>query len=166
MIRFLFCLFFSFGILICSKAAVVPSQSPAPGVITQKVFLKNMENALGRKLTFREKLALKVSMVRSRFFMKNAGEPTPQQLKQGKIAAILGGSALLIFLIAGAATSLGAVILLTLPLGIAALILGIKSSRGNGNTLGLIGLITGAVVTFFWLLAAIVIAVFLSTWSW
>lgn len=61
-----------------------------------------------------------------------------------------------ILLVLGGATT----ILAAIPLSIAALVLGIKSLKGNSNTAGVVGVVTGGVTIFLALLAIIyVIAV-------
>lgn len=174
MMRFFLYMIFSFSLISAkSHAAVVPGTDvPVPALSVENnihpasLSVKQIENLLGRKLTLREKMSLKVVKLRLQNLTRKSGEPTPLQLKQGKVAAILGGAAVLLLLIGSISATASALVLLSLPLGIAALVLGIKSSRGNGNTLGVLGLVFGAAVTFLWLLAAIVVLLLISTWSW
>jgi hypothetical protein len=170
MLRFLFCLTL-FVAPFLSFASVSPSGPAKPATTSIHEVLKMkpaaIEKLIGKKLTFKQKIQLKAIQLKYALSKKFAeSEPTPQQLKQGRIASTVGGIALLILAVGATGVVVpGLFALLTLPLGIMALILGIRSSKGNGNTLGIIGIVTGAAVLFFWLLALILIAAFLSSWG-
>lgn len=142
------------------NAAVAPSDS----IITKSVkhnaslnkFLTStpseIEKITGKKLNFVERIQLK-------FFQKKllkhspeeGGEPTAKQKKQGKISMILGISSIVLLLIPYVG-------LLSIPAAIAAMVLGIKSIKGNSNTQGLIGLITGSATLFIILIAILIVA--------
>ena len=127
--------------------------------------VKELQKMLGRKLTFREKIVWNAAKIRAKYFNWKEGEPTPRQLKQGNIAVTLGGIGIGILFLAMVGVNIGAFALLSIPLGIGALIFGIKSSKGNGNTMGILGIVSGAAITFIWLLAVVALAIFFSSWG-
>jgi hypothetical protein len=56
------------------------------------------------------------------------------------------------------------VAIVSIPLAIAGLVLGIKSLNGNSNTNGILGVIFSSLVIFLGLVAIIFIAAFYSSW--
>ncbi len=173
MLRLLFCLFLSSGFTGKVFAAVEPYQKnvtvPIPGATPsfQKLLqlkIHEVEKIAGKKMTFGEKVRFRIARAIYQVSPRFAeGEPTPQQLKQGRLASRFGGIAILLLVIGSIVPAAGIFTLLTLPLGIAALVLGIKSAKGNANTESIIGIVTGGVVVFIWLLAVILIAALLSS---
>ena len=77
-------------------------------------------------------------------------EATPQQRKLGRISMIFGIVALGFLFI-----PVGIFGILAIGLAIGALVLGIKSTKGNSNTPGIIGIVLGSLVL---LLVLIIIA--------
>ena len=168
MLRFLYTLFLTSGILLGNvHAASVPSApvKPTPGAkITQQLFRLNVqeiEKLSGKKLSFREKVRWKMAKVLHRFVPAFAeGEPTPKQLQQGRMSMIFGLTSVFMFLMG---FIVAPIVFLSLPLGIAGLVLGMKSVKGNGNTQGIVGLISGGSTILMWLLIVILIAALIST---
>ncbi len=146
-------------------AAEHPMQAAYAKLLTMKPAA--IEKKLGRKLTFKEKIQVRIAKLHYSLTKRYAeGEPSPKQLKQGRLALVLGGLGFLILALAAAGAVLpGLIVLFTLPLGVGALILGIRSAKGNGNTAGVLGIASGGAILFIWLLAVILIAAILYTWE-
>jgi hypothetical protein len=84
-----------------------------------KMRLKQIENYIGRKLTFKEKIAITLLKLKYKHGLENKGEPAS---KKGKTALTLGILALVtLFLFP----------LATIPLGILAIIYGNKAKKIN-----------------------------------
>lgn len=171
MVRFLFTLFICSGVLTGNiYAATIPSKktetpSPLPGSRPLQSILRlsvqDIEKLSGKKMSFKDKVRFGIAKLSHKLLPGfEDGVPTAKQIKQGRLSLIFGLSGVFLFLMG---FILPAIVFLSLPLGIAALVLGIKSARGNGNTQAVIGIISGAALIFIWLLLAIIIAVFIST---
>ena len=109
---------------------------------------KDYEKLTGKKLKMKEKIGLKLLQWKVKRKMKS--EATPQQRKLGRISMIFGIVALGFLFI-----PVGIFGLLAIGLAIGALVLGIKSTKGNSNTPGIIGIVLGSLVL---LLVLIIIA--------
>jgi hypothetical protein len=111
------------------------------------------------KISLIEKLRFKLiqKQIKKQYFAED-GEPTARQRKQGKLSMILGISSVVGLFIPY-------VNILALPAAITALVLGLKSIKGNSNTRGIVGVITGAVTLLLFIIAIIVVAAFLSSWN-
>ncbi len=142
------------------NAAVAPGDSIITKSIKHNVPLNKLmsstpaeiEKITGKKLNFVERIQLKLFQKKIlKYSPEEGGEPTAKQKKQGKLSMILGISSILLLLIPYVG-------ILSIPAAIAAMVLGIKSIKGNSNTQGIIGLITGSVTLFIILIAILVIA--------
>ena len=80
------------------------------------------------------------------------GEPAQQQRKLGRLSLIFGIVALGCLFI-----PVGVVALIGLGLAIGALVLGLKSTKGNSNAPGIIGIVLGCLVIAVWLVALIAV---------
>ncbi len=146
-------------------ASVVPSDSlKTPGASISLQYLltskpAEIEKWTGKKLKLVEKIQLKLFQKKYRSALAPIeGEPTERQKKQGKISMILGIISVVFLFIPY-------INLIAIPAAIIALVLGIKSVKDNGNTQGLIGLITGAVTLFLFFIALILVAAYFSAWN-
>ena len=157
---------FLFLVLITSfyckpvNASVSPGDSiitnpKTPGVSLNKLLTSTpseIQRLTGKKLNFVERIQLKLFQKKLlKHSPEENGEPTAKQRKQGKISMILGISSIALLLI----PYIG---ILSIPAAIAALVLGIKSLKGNSNTQGIVGLITGSVTLFIILIAILIVA--------
>ena len=87
---------------------------------------------------------------------------TDKQKKKAEMSMILGISSIVLLLLSSVAF-LGFAGLLALPAGILAVVFGAQSLKGNSNTKGIIGIVTGGVTVLLIALAIMVLAVFLAT---
>jgi len=93
-------------------------------------------------------------------------EPTAKQRKLGRLSLIFAVAAIALIVIPYATMFIPAIFALaSFPLGIAGLVLGIKSIKGNTNTEGLIGLILSAALLLVLILSVLFLAVFFSSWN-
>ena len=133
-----------------AKAATTPVQPvPEPSISLQKLNAKSFRELTGRKMTLKEKMALWVLKRK----LRKAGDGdtfTEKQQKQATLSMIFGLTGLAFIFIPYA-------ILLSIPLAIAAIILGFKSLKGNSNTKGIIGVVAGFTIPLFLIIALIVI---------
>lgn len=155
-VALLLTLFFSFY----ADAAVVPNGAATPKFDLAKIKAKDIEKVAGRKLTFFQKIKLKIALVVLRKLDK--GEITEKQKKQGEISMILGISSIVILLLSGVLPFIG---LLCIPAAILAVIFGAKSLKGNSNTKGIVGVVTGGVTLLLLLIAIIVVLAFFASWG-
>lgn len=129
-------------ILLTTPTTLRPSYSPAADV----------PKVSDRKLPLVQRLKLKV--IKSRYFkalLIDKGEPTEKQKKQGKAAMILGIASIPLLFVPYVG-------ILAIPAAIVAIVLGAKSVKGNSNTQGIVGIVTGAVSLFLLVLAIIYVA--------
>jgi hypothetical protein len=122
-----------------SYATVSPTPPPAPSfsITFKSIKAKAIENMIGRKLTFLQKIELKILQKKlSRHALHPADTITEKQKKQAKLSMTLGICSIgLLFL--------GPIALLAFPAAIAAVVLGVISLKGNSNTKGIVGVVTG-----------------------
>lgn len=155
-IALLLSLFFCFY----SRAAVVPTVSAHPKFDFTTVKAKDIERFTGKKLTFFQKVKLKIAQ---KLLTKlDEDRMTDQQKKQAQASMILGIGSLLLLLLSGAVSFFG---LLCIPAAILAVIFGTKSLRGNSNAKGIIGVVTGGVSILLIVLAIIIVAAFIAAWG-
>ncbi|MEO6932554.1 MAG: hypothetical protein ABI151_13055 [Chitinophagaceae bacterium] len=122
--------------------AVVHLSMPLPGLAAA---------ALSRKLSFKEKLVIKI--LKHKVLKFGRGDPIdPRKAKLGKWSLYLGVAAFALAIVPIAQ-------ILSIPLAIAAVITGIISLQGNSNTYGIIGIGLGA---GFILLTALLILVIIA----
>ncbi len=156
----LICLGISFH-AIAKPSSVVPENrtvnDPLPdksksfaNILSMKT--KDVEKIIGRKLSLREKIGLKIAKWKAKNFFRD-GEPTEKQKHLGVLSLIFGATGLLftfIFFPVG------------IGLAIAGLILGIKSVKGNGNVPAILGIVFSGVAIALLLLAL----AFVAAWGW
>lgn len=159
-VLFLFLTLFS----LLSYAAITPSDPvPAKGNF-QKVTVKEVERLTGKKLNFFQKLQLRLVQSKPiKKLLRLGDEPmTERQKKWAEWSLILGLSSIALFFVAFI-PYVSILALLMIPASILAVIFGIKSLKGNSNTKGIIGIVTGGSVI---LITVIGIIWLLSSFSW
>ena len=130
------------------------STNPINRSISLKEFVKltpkDYEKLTGKKLKLKEKIGLKLLQWKAKRKMQS--EATPQQRKLGRISMIFGIVALGFLFIPVAIFAL-----LALGLAIGALVLGLKSTKGNSNAPGIIGIVLGCLVIAVFLIAVVAV---------
>jgi hypothetical protein len=156
---FLLLFFFQFAHAISFPKNTDTTRMPHhPAYIKQIATIKpaTIEKLTGKKLSFGDKLKLKILQKKLKKQYAQEDGITPKQKKLGLWSMILGLASIgLIFIGAGATFVIG------ILAAIAAVVLGFKSVKGNTNAMGLIGIIAGFLTLLLTLLAAVVIA----TWG-
>lgn len=163
-LKYLFFLLLSTNFLVSSAAIVLPGDSISIKPPSQQYFSKATKAAvtvptlgLKKKNHFFQKIRNRIAQQKwASSFASDRGEPTEKQKKLGKLSMIFGISSFALLFIPYVG-------ILSIPAAIAALVLGLKSIKGNSNTQGLIGVITGSAVLF---IIAIAIVVILSGGYW
>lgn len=141
-------------------SAVTPHPLPTSKSQLQKFYINTIEQQTGRKLGFLEKLQAKLLIKRMH---KLKAAITDKQEKQAQLSMIMGIVSLL--LLSLVFTSVGIVALLSIPAAIIALVLGLKSRKGNSNQKGLIGIITGGITLGVIILYTILILIFFTSFT-
>jgi hypothetical protein len=156
-ITLLFFLFFA----SLSYAAVTPEPvKPVFDLTTIKV--KDFEKLTGKKLSFFQKVKFKILQKVLR--KVKGGELTDKQKQQARASMILGIASFVLLLLSSVAF-IGIAGILCIPAAILAVILGAKSLKGNSNTQGIVGVVTGGVTLALIVLALILVVLFLSSFS-
>lgn len=156
-VALLFFLFFA----ICSNAAVTPEPT-VPTIDLRKFKMKEIEKMTGKKLGFFQKIKLKILLTAAKKFKD--GEMTEKQKKQATASMILGIGSIVLMLISSIPI-IGFLGILCIPAAILALVFGIKSLKGNSNTKGIIGVVTGSVTLVLIALAVILLAILFAGFS-
>jgi hypothetical protein len=133
-----------------SNAVVVPV---APGPSTLKPFEirpRAVEKITGKKLTLFQKF--KWTLAQKALRKYGSEELTARQKKQATVSMILGFLGLALLLLTSA---VGGFAILCIPASILAIVFGSESLRGNHNTQGIIGVVTGGLTIGIILLAII-----------
>jgi hypothetical protein len=149
-------LFFSF----CADAAVAPNAVVPHKPDFTKIKAKDIERITGKKLTLFQKVELKIAQKLLRKWSDD--EMTDKQKQQAETSLILGISSLALLLLSGVISIFG---LLCIPAAILAIVFGGKSLKGNSNTKGIIGVVTGGVTLAIILLAIIIVLAFFASWG-
>lgn len=155
-ILLLFILFFS----QCSYAAVNSNAVTPATVDLSKIKAKDIEKTTGKKLSFLQKMELRLLQKKLKKF--RGGAITEKQKQQAQLSMILGISSLAVLLLSGLLPFIG---LLCVPAAIIAIIFGAKSLKGNSNTQGIVGVVTGGITLAILLLAIIVLALFFASFG-
>lgn len=149
-------LFFSF----CADAAVVPNGATPPKFDLTRIKAKDLERITGKKLTFFQKIKLKIAQAALRKF---SGELTEKQKKQAETSMILGIGSIVILLLSGVLPFAG---LLCIPAAILAIVFGAQSLKGNSNTKGIVGVVTGGITLAIIVLAIIILTAIIASWGY
>ena len=149
-------LIFSF----CAEASVAPGAVVPPALDFTKSKARDIERITGKKLTFFQKLKIKIAQ---KFLQKLADdELTEKQKQQAHTSLLLGIGSLALLLLSGIIPVFA---LLCIPVAILAIVFGSKSLQGNSNTKGIIGVVTGGATLAIILIALIVVLAFLASWG-
>lgn len=149
-------LFFSFY----ADAAVAPNAVVPPKLDFTKIKAKDIERITGKKLTLFQKVELKIAQKLLRKWSDD--ELTDKQKKQAQASLLLGIGSVALLLLSGVISIFG---LLCIPAAVLALVFGIKSLKGNSNTKGIIGVVTGGATLAIFLLAIIIVLAFFASWG-
>jgi hypothetical protein len=155
-IALLLTLFFSFY----ADAAVAPHPAVPPGLDFTKIKAKDIERITGKKLTLFQKVKIKIAQKLLRKLSDD--EMTDKQKQQAETSLILGIISLGLLLLSGVIPIFG---LLCIPAAILAVVFGGKSLKGNSNTKGIIGVVTGGVTLAIILLAIIIVVALFASWG-
>lgn len=139
-----------------SNAVVAPSGAMPAVFDPFKIKPKDIEKITGKKFGLFQKVKIKLAQIALRKY--SDGEITPKQKRQARISMILGFVGLA-FLFVSLSPFLGFLGILSIPAAILAILFGAKSLKGNSNTEGIIGVVTGGVTLALIILAIIVIAI-------
>ena len=145
-------LFFSLN----SHSLVTPRGDAPPKFDPFKIKPKEIEKITGKKLTLFQKIKLKLAQKVLKKYSEE--EMTAKQKKQARLSMILGilGMA---FLFISLSPVLGYLGILAIPSAILAIIFGSQSLKGNSNSEGMLGVITGGVTLALIIIAVIVVAI-------
>ena len=146
-----------FSLFFCLNShAIVAPNTPVPKFDPFKIKPKDIEQITGKKLTLFQKIKLKLAQTLLKKY--SDGEITAKQQKQARVSMILGIMGLA-FLFISLSPFLGFLGILSIPSAILAIIFGSKSLKGNSNSEGMIGVITGGATIALIIIAVIVIAI-------
>lgn len=148
-------LFFSFY----ADAAVAPNAVAPPKFDFTKLKVKDIERISGKKLTLFQKVKIKIAQ---KFLQKLDDELTEKQKQQAQSSLLLGIGSLALLLLSGVIPIFG---LLCIPAAVLALVFGIKSLKGNSNTKGIIGVVTGGATLAIFILAIIIFLALFASWG-
>lgn len=142
-----------------TNAALIPATVPDHPVRMiyptdfSKISIKNIQQLIGRKLTLKEKLSLKLLQWKMKY---SHGKKVDNSSSLGRTAFMLGLASLILLLI----PYLG---ILSIPAAIAAIITGSKAKRENpGDTKAKTGIILGIITLGLIILAIVFVIVLLS----
>ena len=139
-----------------SNGIVTPNLPPAPTFEPFKIKPKDVEKITGKKLGLFQKMKLTLAQKILKKYSND--EMTAKQKKQARTSMILGILGLA-FLFISLSPFVGFMGILSIPLAILAIIFGSKSLKGNSNSEGKIGVITGAATLGLIIVAVIVAAI-------
>ena len=139
-----------------SHALITPKNDAPPKFDPLKIKPKEIEKITGKKLTLFQKIKLKLAQKVLKKYSEE--EMTAKQKKQARLSMILGilGMA---FLFISLSPVLGFLGILAIPSAILAIIFGSQSLKGNSNSEGMLGVITGGVTLALIIIAVIVVAI-------
>jgi hypothetical protein len=128
---------------------------PLGKIATMKT--KEVEKLLGRKLTLKEKISLKIAQLKIKKGLRSKEE---EKSNKGQTAMILGIIGLACIIIPYG-------ILASIPLAILAIVMGSQAKKANKNDgKAQTGIILGIVTLGLVALAIIVVAIWLASWGW
>jgi hypothetical protein len=138
---------------ITNTVSIKKDEYPARNLeLLAKMRIKQIESYLGRKLKFKEKLAIKLLKFQVKHGLKSKGEPTSKKGKDALTLGILSLVTLLLFPLA------------TIPLAILAIINGNKAKKLNPNDGDAkAGIILGIISLSFIALAIIAVIIVISS---
>jgi hypothetical protein len=148
--------------VFCASAHKAEPRNPVTSMPVKQTLFKALTPArfrhiTGRKLSVRERLTLKIYLWKERRRLAEK-DPTERQVRQGRLSLIFGSAALVLIFLPYVAVA-------AIPLAIAGLVLGIKSLKGNSNTMGILGVVFSGLVLFIFLLSIAIVSILLLTWG-
>jgi hypothetical protein len=147
-------LFFLFFVSF-SYAAVTPGPASLKTDL-RKIKVKDVEKLTGKKLSFFQKIKLKIILAAANKLKD--GELTEKQERQATASMALGiGSLALMFL--SMIPFISFIGILCIPAAILAIIFGARSLKGNSNSKGIVGVVTGGVTLLIIAVAIILLAI-------
>jgi len=138
-----------------SQALVTSNSVASPKYDPFKIKPKDVEKITGKKLTFFQKIKLKLAQKLLKKY--SDGEVTAKK-KQARLSMLLGILGIA-FLFISLSPLFGFLGILAIPSAILAVIFGSQSLRGNSNAEGMIGVITGGVTIALIIITIIVVAI-------
>jgi len=139
-----------------SQALVTSNSVASPKYDPFKIKPKDVEKITGKKLTFFQKIKLKLAQKLLKKY--SDGEVTAKK-KQARLSMLLGILGIA-FLFISLSPLFGFLGILAIPSAILAVIIfGSQSLRGNSNAEGMIGVITGGVTIALIIITIIVVAI-------
>lgn len=140
-----------------STSFAIVTPDPTPKYNLKKIKVKDVERLTGKKLTLLQKVQFYI--FKKKFQKPKAlQEITEQQKKWARASMLLGIGSILFLLLSGVLLA-GFLSILALTAAILAIIFGAKSLKGNSNTEGIIGVVTGGVTLALIFVAIIVLAI-------
>jgi len=136
------------GIGNAKNIPMVPGKNAIPWQTIARLTPKEYEKLTGKKMKWKERIGLKILKWKAKRI--SGSGPTSQQKKLGMWSMILGGAALICMFI-----PVGLVVLLGLGMAIGGLVLGFKSTKGNSNAPGIIGIVLSSLVLLIFLVAVV-----------
>jgi hypothetical protein len=147
---FIFCCSFSSTPLTApAHSNNLPALPPNVLNMVEKLSPREFEKATGKKLRFKERVAYRILQWKLR---GNHHEQIDERQRRQANLSLVFGIASVVFLFI---PFLG---ILSPGLGIAAVVLGIMSLKGNTNAAGIVGIICGGLTVFLFLLAIAIIS--------
>ena len=137
-----------------ASAAFRPAPKSQSYDFLKSVTPKTYRQLTGRKMSLKDRIGLAILKWKSKWSIED-GQPTPKQLKQGRLSLIFGASAIVLAFIP-------VVGIVSIPLAVAGLVLGIKSLKGNSNTPGILGVVFSSLILFIIVLAVIIVGIALA----
>ena len=119
----------------------------------RKIKTKEIERLAGKKLSFLEKIQLKILQKKLKNIEK--GEPTAKQKKQGTLSMLCGFVSFIVLFISP-------LVLLAIPFGVLALVFGMQSLKGNSNAKAILGVVTGGLSILLFIVALAIVAAMLA----
>lgn len=141
------------GIKNSSDKPVKPINSSISWKALAKLTPQEYEKLTGKKLKFKERIGLKILKWKAKRMAE--GKPTDQQKKLGRISLIFGIIGIICLFI-----PVGVIVILGAALGIAGLIVGLKSIKGNSNVPGIIGVVLSCLILLAFLVAIAFVAAY------
>jgi len=149
-------LLFSLFFCLNSHALVTPNSAIPPTFDRFKIKPKDIEKTTGEKLTLFQKIKFKLAEKILRKYSDD--EITAKQQRQGRVSMVLGIMGLA-FLFVSLSPFLGFLGILAIPSAILAIVFGSKSLKGNSNSEGMVGVITGGATIGLIIIAVLVVAI-------
>lgn len=140
-----------------SNSFAIVSPDPTSKYNLKKIKVEDIERLTGTKLTLLQKIRFYI-LKKKLQKPKASQEITEQQKKWARASMLLGIGSILFFLLSGVLLA-GFLFVLALTAAILAIIFGAKSLKGNSNTEGIIGVVTGGLTLALIVVGIIILAI-------